>query len=165
MGDLPVSGANDGLEDRSSTAATVPERRRPGRAKGLPRVPGSGRKPGVANHATKSVRDLIIKRGQPVQFLCDVTRGRLIRRGDDDWVLPSLQDRLKAAELLLRRVVPEISAVALDIHSEVEVSGKPDTSREDQIELARTVAFMLRKGAMARAELEEAKIQQVETAT
>lgn len=91
--------------------------RGPGRQPGLPRVPGSGRKKGQANHVNRDIRELIITRGQPVEFLCDVVKGRKVRvgpqagPGEPMFVYPSLGDRLKAAGILAAKVVPDMKSL------------------------------------------------------
>lgn len=44
-------------------AESAPARRRPGRPKGLPKPPGSGRKPGTPNRVTRDVREAAGKHG------------------------------------------------------------------------------------------------------
>jgi hypothetical protein len=89
-------------------------RRGPGRPKGLPRT--GGRQKGTPNRTTTAQRDLIITKYQPVEFLGRVMLGQRIRTGPQAgpgkvaFAYPSLEQRIKAAELLVRKVLPDLSA-------------------------------------------------------
>jgi hypothetical protein len=96
-------------------ATLAPEKRSPGRPKGLGRVPGSGRKPGTPNRTTAELRDQITA-ARPVEFLIKVAKGRRIRigpqagPGEAAYAYPSLEQRLRAAELLMRKILPDLTA-------------------------------------------------------
>ena len=87
------------------------EKRGPGRPKGLGRVPGSGRKPGTPNRTTAELREQITA-ARPVEFLIKVVEGRRIRigpqagPGEAAYAYPSLEQRLRAAELLMKKILP-----------------------------------------------------------
>src|SRR5690606_5595336 len=83
-----------------------PPRRKPGRPKGSPKVPGSGRKPGQPNRSTKELRELIMKRGRPIELLAAVCAGRRVKTGYKTYEYPTMEARLAAARLLLEKVVP-----------------------------------------------------------
>ena len=102
----------------------VTEKRGPGRPKGLGRVPGSGRKAGVPNKLTTDLKELILAKGKPVEYLIDVVRGVKIRvgapagPGQAQYVYPTPEMRLDAAKFLAGRVLP--------VASTVEVTGDPE---------------------------------------
>src|SRR6516165_1393868 len=91
------------------------ERRGPGHPKGLGRVPGSGRKPGTPNRTTAELREQITA-ARPVEFLIKVVEGRRIRigpqagPGEAAYAYPSLEQRLRAAELLMKKILPDLTA-------------------------------------------------------
>jgi hypothetical protein len=93
----------------------APEKRGLGRPKGLGRVPGSGRKPGTPNRTTAELREQITA-ARPVEFLIKVAKGRRIRigpqagPGEAAYAYPSLEQRLRAAELLMKKILPDLTA-------------------------------------------------------
>ncbi len=126
----------------------VPERSLPGRPKGLGKVNGSGRKPGQPNKITRDVKETIMKRGKPLELLCDVVRGRKVRvgpqagPGEPEYVYPTLQDRISAARVLISKVAPDIKAT--------EISGPDGGPIETRVgsldpiaETARRFAFIM----------------------
>src|SRR6516225_6502438 len=88
----------------------MPEKRGPGRPKGLGRVPGSGRQKGTPNRTTAELRQQITA-ARPVEFLIKVAEGRRVRigpqagPGEAAYAYPSLEQRLRAAELLMKMPV------------------------------------------------------------
>lgn len=133
------------IRPSSPTAEPVVERR--GRPPGGRKT--GGRKPGQQNLITRDLKELILRRGKPLELLCDVARGLKIRvgpqagPGEPEFVYPTLADRLSAARTLLGKVVPDMKAV--------ELGGVPDgvpIQVEDATEVeARRVAAMARLGA------------------
>ena len=121
--------------------------KRPGRKPGSPRVAGSGRKAGTKNKITLPVKEMILKRGRPVELLCDVSRGLKIRvgpqagPGEPEWAYPDLATRISAARTLLGKIIPDLRAQ--------EITGKdgdallPTNLAMDDRELARRVALIL----------------------
>jgi len=101
---------------------TEPPKRKPGRPKGLGRVPGSGRAKGTPNRKNQVTRDYVIREGAPLQFLCSVVRGKRFTAAAEPGdrkrthVFPSMDQRLRAAEILSRKVLPDLKAT--------EVTGK-----------------------------------------
>ena len=89
----------------------TPEKRGPGRPKGLGRVPGSGRQRGTPNRTTAELRQQITA-ARPVEFLIKVAEGRRVRigpqagPGEAAYAYPSLEQRLRAAELLMKKILP-----------------------------------------------------------
>ncbi len=103
--------ADDGVD----TAETP--RGKPGRPKGLPRT--GGRAKGTPNRKNLVTRDYVIKEGAPLAFLCSVVRGKrftaAVAPGDSKraHVFPSLDQRLRAAEILSRKVLPDLKSQEL----------------------------------------------------
>ncbi len=64
-------------------------------------------------------RDFVIKQGAPLQFLCSVVRGKRFTAaaepgdGKRVHVFPSLDQRIRAAEVLSRKVLPDLKATEL----------------------------------------------------
>src|SRR5690606_14981251 len=70
-----------------------------------PKVPGSGRKPGQPNRSTKELRELIMRRGRPIELLAAVCAGRRVKTGYKTYEYPTMEARLAAAKLLLEKVI------------------------------------------------------------
>ena len=87
------------------------EKRGSGRPNGLGRVPGSGRKPGTPNRTTAELREQITA-ARRVEFLIKVAEGRRVRIGPQagpgfpTYAYTSLEQRLRAAELLMKKPAP-----------------------------------------------------------
>ncbi len=100
----------------SGTTTEAPKRK-PGRPKGLPRT--GGRAKGTPNRKNLVTRDYVIKEGAPLAFLCSVVRGKRFTAaaapGDSKrtHVFPSLDQRLRAAEILSRKVLPDLKSQEL----------------------------------------------------
>lgn len=90
---------------------------RPGRPKGLGKVPGSGRKKGTPNHSTVQTRERIAKEADPIGFLIGVSRGLQFERAPNPnsnervKVRPTLEQSIGAAQTLARKIVPDMRAV------------------------------------------------------
>jgi hypothetical protein len=90
-------------------------RRPPGRAPGSPRPAGAGRKKGVPNSITTELREKITA-AKPIEFLIKVCEGQRIRVGpqagplDAQFVYPSVEQRLRAAELLVKKILPDLTS-------------------------------------------------------
>lgn len=93
--------------------------RRPGRPKGLGKVPGSGRKRGTPNRKTVQTRDRIQELADPIAFLADVMAGkRMVAAGEPGdtkktWCYPTVAQRVQASETLLRKLLPDLRATEL----------------------------------------------------
>ena len=113
----PWSTDRKPMTDSPETTDASKPKRRPGRPKGLGKVAGSGRKPGTPNRDRAITRDFIIKEGAPVQFLCNVIKGRRFSRalepGDKArvHVYPTLDQGLTAARILVSKIVPDLKSV------------------------------------------------------
>ncbi len=99
---------------------TVPKRKA-GRPKGLGKVPGSGRKKGTPNRTRAATLEQINSYSDPIGFLQKVCRGLLIECRDADsndpkatiLTRPSMEQRLTAATILSKKVLPDSKAVEL----------------------------------------------------
>ncbi len=92
-------------------------KRPPGRPPGYPR--SGGRAKGTPNRKNLVTRDYVIREGAPLAFLCSVVRGRRFTRAADPGgnkrihVFPSLDQSLRAAEILSRKVLPDLKTTEL----------------------------------------------------
>ncbi len=106
-----------GGQSHGRVSATQAPKRKPGRPKGLPRT--GGRAKGTPNRKNLVTRDYVIKEGAPLAFLCSVVRGKRFTAaaapGDSKrtHVFPSLDQRLRAAEILSRKVLPDLKSQEL----------------------------------------------------
>lgn len=85
---------------------------------------GAGRKPQSLDKLTKDFRDKI-ETASIIDFLNDVAMGRevdarvgsVLGKDDDDFyegkVKPTIEQRLKASEVLLKKAIPDLKAVEL----------------------------------------------------
>ena len=97
--------------------ATEAPKRKPGRPKGYPRT--GGRAKGTPNKKNLVTRDYVIREGAPLQFLCSVVRGRRFTAAAEPGgkkrthVFPTMDQRLRAAEILSRKVLPDLKTTEL----------------------------------------------------
>ncbi len=98
-----------------TTAPEAPERA--GRPRGSPKT--GGRRKGVPNRTNAITRDFIIKEGAPIAFLCNVVKGRRFTSAKEPGdakrvhVFPTMDQRLRAAEILARKVTPDLKSQEL----------------------------------------------------
>lgn len=126
----------------------LPPVRRPGRPAGQKKT--GGRKPGQTNLITRDTRAYIEKRGRPIQLLAQVAAGNKIRLGPKQYGWPTMEQRLYAASLLIRKLVPD--AKAPDGPAAPETSIHDLASRNGShpdIELARRIAHAFTRGEKA----------------
>jgi hypothetical protein len=132
---------------------SVPLVRRPGRPKGIPKSPNSGRKKGTPNSVNGDIRELILREGRPIEFLCKVVQGRRIRvgslagPGQPEYVYPSFKDRLHAAVELMRKVVPDMREVSGPHGAPIETVVEAPTEPPTDLELAQRIAYILCRAA------------------
>ncbi len=94
-----------------------PKGGKPGRPKGLGKVPGSGRARGTPNRDRAATVERIMKEADPIGFLCKVSRGvrmsAALAPGDTKktWWMPTGDQRISAAQTLCRKVLPDMKAV------------------------------------------------------
>ncbi len=146
----------------NSLDAAAPVKSRPGRPKGLGKVPGSGRAKGTPNRSTVQTRDRIQELADPIQFLADVMAGKRMVAADEPgdmkktWCYPTLAQRVQASETLLRKLLPDLKATEI-----TGADGAPLIGRTRRVELlgtmeaARLILAALREGVEAEAELDE----------
>ncbi len=100
-----------------TTAPAEPPKKKPGRPKGHAKTGGRAR--GTPNRKNQVTRDYVIREGAPLQFLCSVVRGRRFTAagGPGDakrtHVFPTMDQRLRAAEILSRKVLPDLKTTEL----------------------------------------------------
>ena len=93
----------------------LPPKRGPGRPPGHPKT--GGRKKGVPNRTTLETREYIQKRADPVEFLCRVALGLQVEAAPEPGarekalVRPTIEQRLDAAKILARKILPDMKAV------------------------------------------------------
>ena len=149
MNDGPALDIFDGLE--------LPEtpRRKPGRAPGLPRVPGSGRAKGTGNHVPAELRARI--GDAPLLGLLSIALGERQIDGheivkDKDgrpkcvpkYSYPRLELRERALEKLSDKVLPDLksSELVADVKTEASVTVSDETLRP--LDVAHRLAFIVR---------------------
>ena len=99
-----------------STSVEKPKKRPPGRPKGLGRAPNSGRKRGTPNKDRAFTVARIEKEADPLGLLIKVCRGDRMTAGPEPgakkkaWWFPSADQRLQAATVLARKVLPDLRA-------------------------------------------------------
>ena len=75
--------------------------------------------PDIIRHAVWLTRDYVIKEGAPLAFLCGVVRGKRFtaaaEQGDGKrtHVFPTMDQRIRAAEVLSRKCLPDLKATEL----------------------------------------------------
>ena len=92
-----------------------------GRPKGMGKVPGSGRRKGTPNRTRAATLEQINLYSDPIGFLQRVCRGLLIECRDPDnndpkaaiLTRPSMEQRINAATILSKKVLPDTRAVEL----------------------------------------------------
>ena len=125
-----------------SAAATPAPKRKPGRPKGSPKVPGSGRKKGAPNVVGRAARAYLAGASGYLDILARVCSGKSIRMagptGKVLWHRPDWADRKWALELIASKCIPTMSAA--------EVSGpegEPLVPQYTNKEWARRIAHLL----------------------
>ena len=97
--------------------AEKPKRNKGGRPPGYPA--SGGRRPGTPNKINQVTRDYVIREGAPLAFLCSVVRGKRFtaaaEQGDGKRThcFPTLDQRIRAAEVLSRKCLPDLKATEL----------------------------------------------------
>ena len=120
----------------------------PGKPKGYPKPPGSGKKAGYPNLMSPEFRRWLAEKARPFELLAAVCAGREV---DDGGVKrrPTLAERMRAAEMLTRKILPDLQATKAEISTTARLEDEPLGISD--IEIARRIAFFLRSG------IEEAK--------
>jgi hypothetical protein len=144
-------GKNPGNNPKTSPL-DLPSKRRPGRAKGSPRVPGSGKRVGSKNWTSNAVRDFFIDDVGLFQKLGQIIRGERIHAGPQNsvgkeaWRRPSVELQAKVATEVLRKILPDevfqqslIATVAADV-------GPDASTAEGRRQIARSILQILGSG-------------------
>lgn len=115
----------------------------PGKPRGHPKPPGSGKKPGYPNLMSLEFREWLAEKAKPFVLLADVCAGNEI---DDGGTMrrPTLAERMRAAEMLARKLLPDLRATKAEISATAQLGGA--TLEVLNIESARRIAFILRSG-------------------
>ena len=98
---------------------TTTSKRKPGRPKGLGRVPGSGRAKGTRNRDRTVTIERIQREADPILYLCKISRGDRVSAAPEPgakkktWVFPTIEQRTVAALALARKVLPDMKAVEI----------------------------------------------------
>ena len=93
------------------------EKRKPGRPRGLGKVPGSGRKPGTCNKDRAATVERIMREADPLGFLCKVCKGHRLEAAPEpgakkrSFWYPTGDQRINAAQTLARKVMPDQKAI------------------------------------------------------
>lgn len=115
----------------------------PGRPKGISKPEGSGRKAGTPNIWTPEFREWLSEKAQPFELLADICSGLSI---EDAGVKrkPTLPERMRAAETLGRKLLPDLAATSIST-PQLE-AGNLHGLAVPSFELARRLAFVLANG-------------------
>ena len=98
---------------------TATEKRKPGRPKGLGKVPGSGRQKGTCNKDRAATVERIMLEADPLGFLCSVCKGHRMQAAPEPgaknrtWWYPTGDQRISVAQTLARKVLPDMKAVEI----------------------------------------------------
>lgn len=132
--------------------------RKPGRPKGSPKVPGSGRRKGKPNALGRAAREYLAAESGYLDMIARVCAGKAVRMsgptGKKSWYHPDWADRKWAVELVSSKCIPTMSAAEV-----TGADGEPlfePTRRgklSDTMEAAININFALRKGEEAAKEL------------
>lgn len=112
----------------------------PGRPKGSTKPVGSGKKAGTPSLMTPEFRQWLADRARPFELLADICTGASIQDGDT-MRKPTVAERMRAAETLTRKLLPDLAATAI-----TGASGGPVLMSghiHSQVEIARRLAFVL----------------------
>ena len=118
----------------------------PGRPKGSTKPAGSGKMAGTPNVLTPEFRQWLHDKAKPFELLADICTGKVIQDGETRRK-PTVAERMRAAETLARKLLPDLAATAI-----TGSDGGPVAFTGDSLspfELARRVAFALANGVAA----------------
>jgi hypothetical protein len=128
------------------------------RSGGTGRPPGrektGGRRAGTPNLWTPAFREHLAARAKVFELLADVCSGRKIFDGEEKRK-PNLSERLRAAETLVRKLMPD----AASVHVSAQADHDP-TTPSSKIDLARMIAFAMNEGLKELDTLEGEAIEQ-----
>jgi len=122
--------------------------RKRGRPKGLPKT--GGRKKGQRNWTHSEIRSALLDRSDAIETLADVCAGRQLRvsgpTGKPLWRFPTMGERLRALELILKKVVPDLQATQLTGPDNAPIIPDPP-GPVDTRQLARSILTLLSDAA------------------
>lgn len=125
-------------------------KRKPGRPKGIEKVPGSGRKKRKPNRLTGDMRAYILQHGNILERLFKIANGYKVRQQQPDgtakMTVPPLDSQLKALVALLDRALPSLKTSTIVGKDDGPIKITSDTP-EGRTAIARRVAFLLTLGA------------------
>ena len=109
---------SNGASDLGTGAAeSAPPKSKGGRRKGMPKVPGSGRRKGATNALGKEARQWLAQNSNYLEVIARTCAGKAVRMagptGKQGWHYPDWADRKWAAELVARKLVPDVSAAEI----------------------------------------------------
>lgn len=142
--------------DNPAISEPTPPPKKVGRPKGYPKT--GGRVKGVKNWTHPEIRDALLSKSEAIETIADIVAGRPMLCGTERtsaetgagvpvWRYPTLSHRIKALEILLAKVVPDLRATELS-----GPDGKallPDPVVADTRQVARAVLSLLSTGANA----------------
>jgi hypothetical protein len=128
----------------ASSDSETQRRRGPGRPKGLPKT--GGRQKGARNWTHPEIRAELLDKSNALDVLAAIVRGDKLYAGPHGtvgkagWRVPTLTQRLRALEIVLAKVVPDLKASELTGAGGAPLIPGPDA---DPASLARAVAEFL----------------------
>ncbi len=128
---LSVVISNEASDLGTGAAESAPPKSKGGRRKGMPKVPGSGRRKGATNALGKEARQWLAQNSNYLEVIARTCAGKAVRMagptGKQGWHYPDWADRKWAAELVARKLVPDVSAA--------EISGPDGGPIQQQTEI------------------------------
>jgi len=141
----PDTGDGASAAQRAPKGTGAPRKR--GRPKGTPKT--GGRRAGVKNWSHPEIRDALLGRSGAIEVLADICAGKqqLVSgpTGKAAWIYPTMSERLRALDLVLRKVVPDLQATALSGPDGAPLF--PNGPPADPLDVARAVLSVLRTAA------------------
>lgn len=114
----------------------------PGRPKGHPKT--GGKKAGTPNLMSPEFREWLMDRAKPFELLADICAGKEIEDKDGKRK-PTTQERMRAAETLTRKLLPDLAATTLTGKDGGPlVVQNPNGLPDEEAETDRVMAFMFR---------------------
>ncbi|MBB4277248.1 hypothetical protein [Rhizobium mongolense] len=131
------------IEDRTDAPAEPPKRKR-GRPPGQPKT--GGRQKATTNWTHPQIRDALLERSNAVDVLADIVAGRQLLvcgpTGKEHWARPSMQERIRATEMLLKKILPDLQAQSIEMTGK---DGEPlyPPEQQDARQLSRAILAVL----------------------
>lgn len=112
----------------------------PGRPKGHPKT--GGKKAGTPNLMSPEFRGWLMERARPFELLASICAGEEIEDKDGKRK-PTMQERMRAAETITRKLLPDLAATALTGRDGGPIAIDRTSGLPEDIESARQIAFIL----------------------